>query len=190
MKLLAKLLIRWLPLAFLVTFTCGLVYVTVHQNYRQTANDPQIQISGDVTAALVSGAPPDRMAPATKVDMARTLSPFLIVFDDSGKVVATSVVLDGKDPVVPAGIFSDAKSRGELRFTWQPKDDVRAAVVVRYYKTANSSGFVLVGRSLKEIEKRNSVLAFHIFLAFVAGQLASLVLALILTKLEASKPRR
>ena len=41
-----RAILYWIPLALVVTVVVGLVYVTVQQNFRQTANDPQIQMAG------------------------------------------------------------------------------------------------------------------------------------------------
>jgi len=74
-------------------------------------------------------------------------------------------VLDGKEPVIPTGVFASTQNSGETRFTWQPRTGVRSAVVVDYYKGA-SSGFVLVGRSIREVENREDNLELIVFLAW------------------------
>ena len=103
----------WLPFAATITILCGLVYAAVQQNYRQSANDPQIQISEDVVNVLAKGAPPEYIIPkGNTIEMSQSLSPFLIIFDDAGVATATSVTLDGKNPTIPAGVLDYAKVHG------------------------------------------------------------------------------
>ena len=50
-----KGLILWLPLGLVTLILCGLVNLAVQQNYRMSANDPQIQIAEDVADAVSQG---------------------------------------------------------------------------------------------------------------------------------------
>ena len=52
MNFFVRVFLKWLPLGVAVTLVCALIYATVQQNYRQSANDPQIQMAED--AALRS----------------------------------------------------------------------------------------------------------------------------------------
>jgi len=42
----------WVPLAVVATVMAGMVYGVAQQVLRQSANDPQIQLAGDVADAL------------------------------------------------------------------------------------------------------------------------------------------
>jgi len=84
------------------------------------------------------------------VELATSLAPFIIVFDDSGNVLASSATLHGAVPVYPSGVLDYTRINGEDRVTWQPENGVRMATVVIRYDT----GFVLAGRSLREVEIR------------------------------------
>jgi hypothetical protein len=155
-----KILRQWLPLAVIVTAACGLVYLAVQQELRQTANDPQIQIAEDAAAALENGAAVESIVPAEKVAIERSLAPFVMVFTDRGEVAGSSALLHGQTPQLPAGVLEYVRSHGEDRVTWQPEAGARiAAVVVRY--TGSPPGFILAGRSLREVEARedNALLA-------------------------------
>jgi hypothetical protein len=90
------------------------------------------------------------LVPTAKVDIAASLLPFLMIFDEAGNVVASSATLHGQNPSVPTGIFDYVKQNGEDRVTWQPEVGVRIAAVA----TKSEHGFVLAGRSLRETEKR------------------------------------
>jgi hypothetical protein len=150
MKTILQIIKGWLPLAIATAGLCGLVYLTVQQALRMGANDPQIQMAEDAASALNDGANVDSIVPVTKVELATSVAPFIIVFDDSGKVLAASATLHGAVPVYPAGVLDYTRQNGEDRVTWQPENGVRmATVVVRYDR-----GFVLAGRSLREVEIR------------------------------------
>jgi hypothetical protein len=60
-------------------------------------------------------------------------------------------------------VFDNAREKGENRITWEPKEGVRIAAVIKRFegKTASTSGFVLAGRSLDEVEKRQKNLIFE-----------------------------
>jgi len=144
---------QWLPLAVAITAVCGLVYLAVQQELRQTANDPQIQIAEDAAAALENGAAVDSILPAGKVAIERSLAPFVMVFNDRGEVAASSAALHGETPQLPPGILEYVRTHGQDRVTWQPEGDVRIAAVVVRHQGAQP-GFVLAGRSLREVEIR------------------------------------
>ena len=158
---------HWPPLAAVATGISGLVYVAVQQDFRQSANDPQIQMAEDAAALLASGQPPQSVVPATNVDIAKSLAPFTMVFDDSGRTIASSAQLDGDIPLLPPGVFTPARARGEIRFTWQPAPEARSAVVIVHY-AGEHPGFVLAGRSLREVEKRQRALMAEVGVAWVA----------------------
>ena len=147
-----NIIMKWLPLAIATAGLCGLVYLTVQQSLRISANDPQIQLAEDAASALGGGANVDSIVPAARVELAASLAPFIIVFDDSGNVLASSATLHGSIPVYPSGVLDYARKNGEDRVTWQPENGVRMATVVVHY----DKGFVLAGRSLREVEIRES----------------------------------
>lgn len=146
-------ILLWLPLAAAIILLSGVSYILVQQSLRQGANDPQIQIAEDAGARLTEGRLPQAVVPAQKVDMAKSLTPFVIVYDDRGNVLASSVTLNGTTPTLPKGVLDSAREQREDRITWQPQPGVRAAAVIERY-TGKTPGFVLVGRSLREVEKR------------------------------------
>jgi hypothetical protein len=164
MKLWVRLIIKWLPLAVFSVGVCGLVYITDQQSLRMNANDPQIQMAQDTARALASGAAVDALLPSQKVDLTKSLAPFLIVYAADGKVIASSAELNGQTPDLPTGVLDSTRQSGENRLTWQPESGVRIAAVI----VANNSGFVLAGRSLLEVEKRESQAELLSGLALIA----------------------
>jgi hypothetical protein len=169
-----KVLSNWLPIAIVTVGICGLVYAGVQQALRQSANDPQIQMAEDAANALAKGAAVETVVPQAEVDVQRSLSPFLIVYDDSGTVLKASGLLNGQVPRLPRGVLDYTRVRGQDRVTWEPQRGVRmAAVVVRY--AGQQSGYVLAARSLREVEKREDQQLLIAGLAMLCVLAASLV---------------
>jgi hypothetical protein len=178
-KLIRQILPFWIPLGVGVTLICGLIYATVQQDYRQSANDPQVQIAEDVVYAIEGGRKADTIVSPTapKVDMEKNLDAYVIVYNDKGEVLNSSAQLENKAPQLPSGVLDFVRKNGEERLTWEPKKDVRHAVVVKRYK----DGFVLAGRSLREVEKREQKLTLQIAAGWLATMGATLFLSLVLT---------
>lgn len=153
MRKLKIILKNWLIVALLTTAFCGLAYVTAQQMLRLGANDPQIQMAEDIANALEQGQPAASVTPANLVDLGRSLAPFVILFNNQGVQTASSAQLHGKSPALPGGVLDYVRRHGEDRLTWQPEPGVRIAAVITSYKGANP-GFVLVGRSMREVEHR------------------------------------
>lgn len=168
-----RILRAWLPTAVAATALSLLVYASAQQVLRQGADDPQIQMAQDAAAALDAGQPVDAVGGKVQVDMARSLAPFVVVYDASGKPLAGTGALDGKLPDYPIGALEAAKGAGENRVTWRPRPDVRIASVVVPYK----DGYVVAGRSLREVEKRESQMGTIALAGWLAAMLGSLVAA-------------
>lgn len=168
----------WLVMAVTITGLIGLCYAAVQQDIRQSANDPQIQIAEDSAAKLADGQSVQNVVPSEKVDIAKSLAPYIIVFDTTGKPLASSALLDGQTPTIPAGVIDYVKQNGEDRITWQPQSGVRSAAVVTQFK-GSMSGFVLVGRSLREVE----VLEDHILQVLIVGWIGMLFATFLATSI-------
>jgi hypothetical protein len=143
----------WLPLAVVGSALVLLIGVSTQQVLRRSADDPQIQIAEDIAAAIEAGAGPQSVVPSKKVDIGKSLAPIILVADANGTIVSSSATLQGSTPTLPKGTLEFAKQHGQNRFTWQPADGVRLATVAVYYG-GNNPGYVVVGRSLREVEKR------------------------------------
>ena len=167
---------HWLLIAIVVTGIIGLIYAAVQQDLRQGANDPQIQMAEDTAAKLADGQSAQNTVPSEKIDIAKSLAPYLIIFDANGNPIASSAQLDGQTPTIPTGVFDYVRQNGEDRITWQPQEGVRNAVVVTQFKGSNS-GFVLAGRSLREVEKRED----GIMQLLLAGWVVTLLITFVAT---------
>ena len=149
----------WLPFAAVIVIFSGLVYAAVQQNFRMSANDPQIQAVEDIVNAITSGnASADSIVTSNPTtDIASSLSTFAAVYSATGTPIGSSVALGGKLPTLPSRVFDFAKKHGQDRFTWQPSPGVRIAAVVGAF-SGKDPGFILVGRSLREVEIRENQL--------------------------------
>ena len=145
-------------LTILVSAFCGLAYLLTQQVLRQSANDPQIQLAEDIVTQIETENHVRTALSTPVIDMNKSLAVFYIIYDAKGMPLASTVQLGGKTPIPPSGVFPYAQSHGQDRFTWMPKVGVREAAVLLPYTFSTGSGYVLVGRSLLEIEKREDQL--------------------------------
>lgn len=143
----------WLAgLVLVISLIYGVVYVVAQQQLRSGANDPQIQLAEDTAASLNRGASTLVLSAAPKVDIAQSLAPFVIIFDNNKQVLTSTAQLDNSNPVLPPGVLTNTTATHQNRLTWQPRKGVRIAAVVE----KSNDGYVLAGRSLREVEKRES----------------------------------
>lgn len=155
-KATAVLFLHWLPFAVLSTACVGTAYVLVQQNLRQTANDPQIQMAEDFATALGENRNPGKYFVDTQiVDVSKSLEVFVIVYDDSKRVLFSSALLGSSIPKLPDGVLDATRTMKQNRVTWQPQPGVRLATVVQRYEGPRP-GYVVAGRSLREVEQRES----------------------------------
>lgn len=167
--------LHWLPTAVITLVAFMTIYATVQQSYRQGANDPQVQIAEDAVLKLGASAPVAEIVPTAQVDLRRSLDTWITIADTNGQVVASSAgTLNGVDhPVPPKGVLENAKLHGQNRITWQPQVGIRSAIVVE--SIDSGSRYVIVGRSLREVEKRENQLELMVFAGLVVALLGSLV---------------
>lgn len=160
-------ILNWFLSIGIVTAIALLVYGAVQQNIRLSANDPQIEIAENTATGLAQGGTLSPALFSSMIDISKSLSPFVIAYDASGTVQASQAELGNKIPELPQGVLTYAKQHGEDRLTWQPNDTTRIAAVVTYY-SGTQSGYILAGRSIKEVESRESKIQFDIIIAWLA----------------------
>jgi hypothetical protein len=173
MKTLKNVVKSWIPLTVVITLLTGTVYGTVQQLVRLGADDTPIRMAEDTASALANGQPAESGMPPSKVEISQSLAPYVVVFDDSGKAIASSGVLHGQLPSIPTGVFDQVRRNGEGRITWQPEPGVRSAtVIVRY--GGSRPGFVMAGRSLREVENRIDTIGLRIGMGWLATEFAAM----------------
>jgi len=180
---LLRTFVHWLPMAIIITLLSGLCYGTIRQNIRQSADDPQIEMAEDTATALTTGISPQSIIPAGKIDIAESLALYIIIYNESGYPLIASGELDNQIPVIPSGVLKYASLHGQDRLTWQPKPGVRSAIVVIPFK-GNPSGFVLAGRSLREIEKREDHIFNMVFWTWLVTNLSTLGFVIVFRQQE------
>jgi hypothetical protein len=172
-------LLRWLPLAWLVVMAMAFGYVILQQTIRAEANQPQTALVREAVNQLKNGIEPEQLISSPTRDLSQTLNSFVIVYSDTYKPLAGDVVLDNKLPIFPSGALGYAYASGENRVTWQPRDDIRIAAVVRSYQAGGKTGYVVAGRNLKEAESQITKLGMFIVAGGLAALLGSLGLVII-----------
>ena len=152
-----------LVLAGISTVLAFALYSIPQQVLRQGLNDPQIAMATDLAAVLDRYGVNDGLHQGALlqtgglVDMARSLSPFLIVYNDQGQPLGSNAQLDGRTPAPPVGVFDYVRQHGQERVSWQPilgtAHGVRIAAVIQRVN-GPQPGFVLAGRNMREVEAR------------------------------------
>lgn len=173
--LLRKTFIAWLPLAFAISVLCGLGYTLVQQDLRQTAYDEPQRLAQDVTAKLVTNTPATALNMSQTVNISDSLSPYVIIYNASGQPIAGTGLLDTILPTPPTGVFAYAVTNGENRITWQPRPDVRSAIVV-IAMSGNNSGYVLAGQSLLMTETHTEQLLMLTAFGWIVALIGSFFL--------------
>ncbi len=168
-------------LAAIVTVISVTIYTSAQQVYRSSADDPQVEAAQAISDLIAKGTPPEAIVGQNATDISNSLSLFVVILDKDGKVVAGSGKLNNAVPVPPSGVIDYLKKHSEERFTWQPQKGVRLATVA--HKVDGDKGFVIVARSLREIEIRIQHMLLLVGIAWVALLLLSALLAAALSKL-------
>lgn len=172
MSKLKNIIRAWLPFAVVISSFCALAYATVQQSYRQSANDPQVQMAEDAAYSLNHDATVNGVVLSGEVEISRSLLPFLVVYSLEGKPVKGSGLLNGQLPQIPKGVLDFAKQNGENRVTWQPENGVRIASVILPFK----DGFVLAGRNMREVEIREAQVGQFAGLTWILAMVSTLVI--------------
>jgi len=162
----SSLIISHFVAAVITSAVILLVYASVQQSFRASANDPQIQIARDISNAMSTGRPLSNLLPHDTIDLAKSLALFVETFDNNGNPLLSTALINGSMPKPPAGIFQFTRENGEDILTWQPENDIRMAMV--FEKIKGDEGFIAAGRSLKETEVRESNLVRMVLITWFA----------------------
>jgi hypothetical protein len=138
----------WLASALLIIVVFGTIYAVVQQSERRSANMPQVQLAKDAARSIRDQRALMSIS-SEQVDIKDSLSPFIIIYNTSGMPVKGNGYLDGKLATAPKGMLEASKNRDNNTVTWQPQSGVRIAAVT----VSAGDYYVLVGRSLREVEK-------------------------------------
>lgn len=175
----------WLPLAVGLTALAGTLCVVTQQIHRQLADDPQLQIAQEIGEILAQGQDPSVLDQQPKVDISKSLAPFIAVFDNDSKLISSTGQINEQAPNIPKSVIETAKSGGIHSVTWQPQEDVRTALVITKYEGENP-GYAVVGKSMRENDKRAKALQIPVAIGWAASLLASLIAAMLLQRKKRS----
>jgi hypothetical protein len=159
-------------------------YVVMQQTLRRGANQPQQQMAELAVSHLRHTGPVASICKSGCTDIADTLEPFVIVYDETGHVLNSSAALGDVPPVPPAGVFDHARTSGSNTLTWQPRRGVRLATVVRHFSGDSGSGFVLAARSLVVVEDGEALAFRCAFFGWLSVVALLLCLAAFFSNLE------
>ena len=144
-----------LVLIALCTAICLGFVVIEQQALRQSANDPQLGIATDLAIRLARGISPTVAVPNDKTDMDLSLSPFVIAYDEQGKVLASSAQLNGAVPQLPQGVLDYLdRVRACARIPVCAGFGIRSREQVA--RLAGHVDGVIVGSALVEVLERNA----------------------------------
>src|SRR5882724_2115864 len=101
-----RLLALSVPLVIAITGVFAFLYFAVQQEYRQSLNDPQIQLAEDVSQGLMRGAIPSFSGP--KVNISKSLAAWIAVYDASSTPLLYTGELNSAPPELPAGLLNES----------------------------------------------------------------------------------
>lgn len=151
------LVFHTLALAAILTLLGGAAALTMQNMLRGGANQPQIDMTEWYASEISAGEDPADVIPPGYVDLERSLQPFVIFYDDQGRPVKGTGYLDQKLPTPPSGVFDFVRGHRIEKVTWQPQPNVRLASVITRVN-GKTPGFVLAARSLRLVERQESIL--------------------------------
>jgi hypothetical protein len=175
MKTTQRILVFWISLMFLVTFICSLTYLVTQQSLRLGADELPAQFATDTSIKLQDGRNAESAIPSNKIDIAKSLDPFVMVFDHNKNLLATSGMMEGSNPSYPKGVLDAVDQKGEVRVTWQPQTGLRFATVAIKF----DNGYIVAARSLLETEKLIQSIGRLVLMAWVAFFVCSILAFLI-----------
>lgn len=163
---------RWLFGALVLTAVFGTIYKVGQISLESTLYDPLTYEAVDKAWATAITAEKDGRLKApfsSQVDVEKTQSSFLTVYNKDKKVVGSSGVLDENTPQLPSEFLDNTNPFVRNYFSWEPKPGVHLAGVT---VSAGNYGYVLAGRSMSETDRHLDRLTKTV----IVGWLASLIL--------------
>ena len=179
----------WLPAAVAVSVAAGAAYGVGQNVVRSAANDPQLQLAQEAAGELSAGAQAASVATGPRVDLATSLAVETTVVDHAGTILAATGYLDGIAVRPPLGALAAATSEEPRVVTWQPRRGVRMAAVIVPYAGSSGSGAVVVARSLRVVEQRDTRLLTLVAVGWLGGLVMTAIAAAVGSWLVAPRAR-
>ena len=147
-----RILSFWIFLSIIATGVIWIAYLLVQQTIRLEINIPLIWLVQDISTDLKNNKNPfDIIKNYKTFEMWESLDTFIMIFNSTWEVIVSSLLRDGRPPLLPIWIFKYTKIRSEDRISWHPKQWIRFATVIRY-NSWNNANYVLAGKSTYEYE--------------------------------------
>jgi hypothetical protein len=169
MKTGKSILIIWVVVTFLVTFTSLLVYVATQQVLRLGANEIPAELAAEISINLENSNSPKDAVPGEITDISKSPGTFVMVFDKDKNLIASSAVMGKDKPAYPKGVLDYVDKNSEDRVTWQPQEGLRFATIA----IKAGDNYIVAGRSLKETEKLIRTVGNLVFYAWLACMIFS-----------------
>jgi hypothetical protein len=180
MKQTIKTFVSCLPLFCAIVCIFGVAYLAMQQYIRLSANEIPMQYAEDTRNQLIHNTGiSDIFKSVPKIELGKSLSPFIIICDSNTAPQASTCSLNGRCPVPPKGAFITAQQRDQNRITWQPEPGIRNAIVILPFSMNGQHGYVLAGHSLRETEDRERFLQVQIAVGILLTLFVTFVTALI-----------
>jgi hypothetical protein len=187
-KIISYSVLGALPLFEAVVILYGIIYLLAQQDMRRSANEALMQYAAGAMKKMDAGMPvQEAMNEFEPVDIERSLSPYMIVYDSNRKVIAGNGLLHGKVPVPPNGTFAYAAQNGPHRMSWQPGPGTGSAVILYPCVVDGQQGYLLTGRSMREVEQRERTLAMYVATCLAITLIATFI---VLSIIRHKKNRR
>lgn len=170
--------VRWfLPLAIIITGLSCVIYGAVQQAIRLGANDVLVQTSIDVQQ-LSQQSNWEQLLGSRTIDISKNLDTYIIAYSTDGKPTVGNARLDGVIPEMPDGLLDyTSKHGGQHYVTWQPRPNARQAI---FLQELPDKTFLVTGRSLREVEKLESSIAYRVLVGWIVTMAATFVAVLLL----------
>jgi len=170
MKKLRSLIIIWVTIIFLVTFSSLLTYIVAQQVIRLGADNLPATLASETSIKLEKGQNPADSVSDETIDILKSLEAFVMIFDKDKNLIATSAMMGNEKPSYPTGVLDFVEKAGENRVTWQPVSGLPRESTHRFATVALKSGdyYIVAGRSLMEPERLIGVIEKLILAAWVA----------------------
>ena len=164
MKKMKIIFMVWIIIMFMASFTCSLVYLISQQSLRLGANEAPSQLANETAINLKNGQNAKNAIPNEKIDITNSLNTFVMVYDSTKNLIASSGTVRGSQPLYPSGVLDHVTGNKESRVTWQPDIGLRfASVAIKY-----EDGYIVAARSLSETEKLIGMIGKLIIYAWLA----------------------
>jgi len=157
--------IIWIALMMAGMFAVGIAYTATQQNIRLSADETAVALAQETLIKIQNG---ENINIVEKTDASRSLYPFVMIYDNDRKLIASSAQLNGKAIEYPISVLDWVDKDGEHRISWAPQQGLRfASVGIKY-----DDGYIVAAVSLKEKERLVSTIGtvmLVLFIVYVVG---------------------